>query len=150
MSLCNNSDTYLGVHRSYAIQSENPYEDPILKDIIQNGFINNGAAMQGFVNISPPYPSQALTPASDLMRLCGLLKESFRGSKGALLVALPRDLVDLDLDFKKGVDHSTLYHKDGYIYTFKPEYIIGYIQAKDGVCKFYSKEDLEKHYANQK
>ena len=149
MSLCDNSNTFLGIHRSYAIQNDDPYEDPILKDIMQNGFINNGAAMQGIVNNNPPYPSQTLTPASDLMRLCGLLKHSYRGSRGALLVALPRDVVDLELDFRRGVDHSSLYHKDGYIYTFKPEYIVGYFQATDGVLKYYSKEELEKHYAKE-
>ena len=149
IELTKDKSTYLGVHRSDSIK-ENPLEDPILEEIIQKGLINNGAAMQGVVNESPPYPSQTLSPGNDIMMLCGALKSSYRGSMGAVLVALPRDIVNCELDFQRGVDSHSIYHKDGYIYSFKPEYTVGFISSKDDTCKYYSKEELLDYYQKKR
>ena len=149
-NLTRDPNIYLGIHRSYAIQGKNPLEDDILHSIVTEGLINNGAAMQGVVNNSPPAPSATLSPASDIMRLCGFLKSSYRGSSGALLLALPKDVVDRELEFSRDADRSSFYKKEGMIYTFPPEYIVGFLKEDNGSCRLYSREELIRDYEIKK
>lgn len=138
-------NTVIGMHRSYAVQSD-PFEDDTLHEIMRDGLINNGAAMQGMVSLSPPYPAQTISSATDMMNACFLLKTSFRGSKGAVLLRFPKDVVTFSMDFQREADPFAIYEKRGNIYYIKPEFIVGYIDTRDGKCQYHTREELLVQY----
>ena len=135
----------LGIHRSDSIIRDDIYTDTILHSILTEGLKNNGAAMQGLISTSPPDPCQAVRPASDMINACWMLKSSYRGSRGSLLVQLPKDAIDIDWSFNRGVDPLSIYEKKDNAYFIHPKYIIGYVET-DGKCVFHTKEDLLENY----
>lgn len=144
-SFMRNPSIRLGMHRSGEITNPNLYEDNTLNHIMREGLINNGAAMQGLVT-SRVHPSQTVSNASDPIMAISTLKSSYRGSTGAILVGLPKDLVDVNMDFIDNTGDSILYNIDeqGMRYI-KPEYILGYLSCRDENFHFYSREDILNH-----
>lgn len=144
--LIRKEDTRLGMHRSDSIQDADIYSDPILHDILVNGLINNGMAMQGMVS-STVSPSQTVSSANDPILAIGTLKSSYKNSKGALLLEFPKKYIDNQFEINREIDPSLIYSRDARGITFiRPEYLIGFIRStKDGL-EYYSKDDLLRNY----
>ena len=142
--LLSNPSTRLCIHRSDSIIRE-PLEDNILQSIMTEGLINNGAGLQGLVT-DTVHLSQTVSSANDPISALSLLKSSFRGSTGCVLLALPKEYVDSQLEIRPPENQSKIYYKNEYgVSVIKPEFIIGYISTKNGQVKYYSREEILSH-----
>ena len=140
-ALTKDSSIRLGMHRSDSIIGEDYLSSSTLHSIMEEGLINNGAAMQGL--ISPRVePNQSLRNTDDMITAFSVIKNSFRGSQGAILVGLPRELINSQFEVINQEDEK-IYDVDTYgIKHIKPEFIIGYISTYNGEVKFYSREEI--------
>lgn len=140
--LISTKEAFLGMHRSDSILGKPVLEDKILYAIMREGLIDNGAAMQGAFS-SYVSPSQTVSPANDPILAIDLLKTSFRGSSGAVLVLLPRKYINGQFDLLRNVDPKCVFQYDekGICYI-KPEFIVGYIHQDSNGFQFYSREEI--------
>lgn len=143
-NLTQREDIVLGMHRSDSIKGDDPLEDPVLQAIMKEGLMNNGTAMQGLVT-ERVEPSQTISKTNDMITAFIVLKHSFRGSTGAVLVGLPSHLVNSQLEVVNQEDDK-MYDVDIYgIKHIKPEFNIGYISTHKGAVKYYSRPEILSH-----
>lgn len=113
-----------------------------LLDIMKNGLINNGHAMQGGFVKGAPSLSLTATPLDSFTGMINLLA-SYKNNNVIIVLQFPRLLVDKDLRFTTEGVANTIYNKDGNIHVIKPEYILGVIvKSKEGLDQFYSREQI--------
>ena len=138
-----NDDTkVLAIHRTGLSLDEST-------DIFEHGLINNGAALQGVFQEGPPSLSKTVLPISNPLDLDMALKRnytspsSFTSSKGAVIVELPKSVVD---DFGEIIPGKEMevYDLINGVYHIKPKYISGYVSMEDNIRKFYPKSEITK------
>ncbi len=134
----------LGVHRSDAIDGTNYKTDQVLKSILNEGIMNLGDASSGAFRIDPD-PGKAISPCTNMLDAVILTKSSYKGSTGAILVAIPREYMNNSGDLIIGKENDIYDHNEsGYSYI-KPEFILGFAPnpgGKDAVIDFVPKEEI--------
>lgn len=132
---------YIGVHRSSSFIQDDIEKDITLKSIFNDGLINNGGTPLG-INTDSSYPDIEKTVLStdNMLKLVIALKSSYKGSKGSILLKIPSDYVDEELNIKDNMGEYLYDIKDG-VYYIKPEFILGYVSCDENKnCKWYPKE----------
>lgn len=143
----NNPDYRFGVHHSYAIDGANYEQDRVLNSILKEGLMNLGDASSGAFYKDPPV-SKTVSFCPDMFHAVMQIKGSYKGSTGAVLVAIPSKYVDPDGSVKEGmVDEVYNHDKNGYS-TLKPEFILGFAKnlGKGSVVEYKSREELLEGY----
>lgn len=135
----------LGMHKSDSVICSNVYMDKELNDIMTSGLVNNGSNMQGLVTTGIKAPNKTIANADDIISALAIIKSTYKGSKGTILVKLPKDVVDNQFEIIPPQEENAkkIYNYDSYgIPYLKPELIIGYVALENEEYKFYSREDL--------
>lgn len=139
----NDPNYVFGVHHSYAINGEEYEDDIVLGSIMEDGLMNLGDASSGAF-YKDPSVSKTVSFCPDMLHAVMQLKGSYKGSTGAVLVAIPSEYVDEYGDIKDGMANKVYNHnQSGYSYL-KPEYILGFAQnlGRGSTIKFIPREDL--------
>lgn len=139
----------LGIHRTRACDSNEKksiYSSKMLHSILEEGLyitgdISSGVDHKGEV-ISP---NKNISPINSILEAVMYLKSSYKSSNGGIITAIPKEFVTNSYNIKPG-HQSDIYYKLENQWTLKPEYIVGYVSQENGVCDFYSKEEVLKNY----
>jgi hypothetical protein len=108
-----------------------------LVNIMEEGLINNGHAMQGVSNNGAPALSLTTTPVTSFSKLINVLG-SYKNNNVIVVLKFPKEIVDKSLNAKEGI-----YIKKNDLYYINPNYIEGtIIKQEKGLDKYYSKEEL--------
>ena len=153
LELCQMVEKYIkdpnyqfGIHRSWAINGAEYEKDTILKAIMQEGLSNLGDASSGIVYKDPPV-SKTISMCHDMFTATITMKGSYKGSTGAILVAVPSEYVDADGRVKEGMEDKVYDHNEVGSSYLKPEFILGFVKnTGEGKMEFKSREDLLKSY----
>lgn len=142
--IVNDENYFFGIHRSYGIDGSNFENDDVLHSILTNGLQNLGDASSNIVYNDPPV-SKTVSPCTNMLITVINLKSSYKGSTGAVLVAIPSDFVDKKTgDVKEGMENEVYNHNRIGNSSIKPEYIMGFIQnlGKGSVLKYESRDEI--------
>lgn len=144
-NLLQDKDYIMGVHRTNS-DSYTDYDGEIRSRLVETIFdegLKNFGDLSSGVNIKePPEPAKTVSPVTNIMDAIIFLKSSYKSSDASILVALPRDYVDNELEFKGNYQKKIYDIKDGN-YTIKPEYLVGVVYQKEGNCKVYTKDEVK-------
>ena len=149
--IVNNPDYVFGVHHSDAVDGENYRKDKVLQSIMENGLINMGDASSGRIYKNPPV-NKTVSMCPDMFQAIIQMKGSYKGSTGAVLVAIPSKYVKKSGEIMPGMEDEIYYTNEIGNSVLRPEFILGFVQnlGKGLTCKFESREDLLNGYEEQK
>lgn len=147
----NNPDYVFGVHHSNAVDGANYQNDEVLESIMENGLINMGDASSGRIYKNPPV-HKTVSMCPDMFQAVIQMKGSYKGSTGAVLVAIPSKYVKKSGEIIPGMEDEIYYTNKIGNSVLRPEFILGFVQnlGKGSTCKFESREDLLRGYEEQK
>lgn len=116
-------DYFIGIHRTGYSSA-----DEIIKDVFQNGLINNGDGMLGIVYEDPDKMieiEKTVSECTDLKFLVAQLKTAhgYKNSEGSFVVKIPKSY----LGRKEGEIKPIYFKENEYIKRLLPEYIYGYV-----------------------
>lgn len=139
----NDPDYQFGVHHSYAIRGANYEQDDVLNAILKGGLINLGDASSGAFRKDPPV-SKTVSFCPDMFHAVMQIKGSYKGSTGAVLVAIPSKYVDATGAVKEGMIDEVYNHNESGYSTLKPEFILGFAKnlGVGSVVEYKSREEL--------
>ena len=144
--LLNDQSICLGIHHISGmvnIDNSNPVQDKVLNSIFSKGLINNGGDVSlGVVEKNNIDPCKTISPITNILNAIILIKSTYKGSNGGVLVALPSNLVDKNLYLKEN-SNNKIYDNYDDINYIKPNFLIGYISQINGNCTFYSKNEFD-------
>ena len=139
----NDPNCWFGIHRSNAINGKNFENDAILKSIMKDGLMNHGDADSGSIRIDPAV-DKTVVRCDDMLHAVINLKSAYKGSTGAVLVAIPSKYLDKEGNVKLG-EGNHVYNHDKYgLSLIKPEFVLGFVQnlGEGSTLKFKSREEL--------
>ena len=116
-------DYIVGIHRT----GDTPVTENFLKDVFNNGLINNGHAMQGvkdeYINIE-----RTVSLFKNMIVFVGQLKaaKGYKGSDGSIIVKIPKSY----LGMSEGEIKPIFFENNGQI-RLLPEFIYGYVSVDD-------------------
>ena len=123
----NDPDYWIGVHRSGWIDGAAFEHDDILQSIMEDGLINLGDSSSGAIRKNSAV-SKTLSHCNNMLNTTIYLKSSYKGSTGAVLVAIPSKYLTDDGDIKPGFESAVYdYDKNG-MSRIKPEFMMGFVQ----------------------
>lgn len=139
----NNPDYQFGVHHSDAIDGANYEQDYTLNSILKKGLNNLGDASSGAFRKDPPV-SKTVSFCSDMFHAVMQIKGSYKGSTGAVLVAIPSEYVDSTGEIKDGMIDKVYDHNDSGYSILKPEFILGFAKnlGVGSVVEYKSRDEL--------
>ena len=145
----NNPDYRLGIHRSGLIDGKNYASDDILHSSITKGIQNLGDQSSGAIRKDPSVGKTAFI-CPNMLDAVITLKSPYKGSTGAVLVAIPSELIDEEGKVKPGMNERVYNHDQYGNSLLKPEFVLGFAQnlGKGTTIKYISKEELLKNYPN--
>lgn len=138
------SDVRLGIHRSPLLSF--PDYSETLQDVFKIGLYNNGDVSSGMYNARPE-PDKTISFFDNMLNFMIMLKSSYKGSTGSLLVGIPKELFNDDGTMKKARFYD-IYDIVNNIPTIKKEYILGYLCATNGKFALHTKEEVLKNEKN--
>jgi hypothetical protein len=143
----NNPDYQFGVHHSYMVKGANYEQDSALNSILKEGLTNWGDASSGAFYKDPPV-SKTVSFCPNMFHAVMQIKGSYKGSTGAVLVAIPSKYVDFNGKIKEGMVNEVYNHNENGYSTLKPEFILGFAKnlGKGSVVEYKSREELLKGY----
>lgn len=147
--LINKEDIQVGIHRTGGygmIDPDDIYDSSLLYDIFDKGLYITGDIGSGVDHkgqIIPP--NKNISPLNNILDGVMYAKNSYKHSTGGVITAIPSEYVTASYDLKKGAEQE-IYTKVDNQWTLKPEYLVGFIAQDEGVCTFYSKEDILTNY----
>lgn len=146
-----NPDYVFGVHHSDAVDGANYQNDDVLESIMKDGLINMGDASSGRIYKNPPV-HKTVSMCLDMFQAVMQMKGSYKGSTGAVLVAIPSRYMKKSGEIIPGMEDEVYYTNKIGNSVLKPEFILGFVQnlGIGSTCKFESREDLLKGYEAQK
>jgi len=113
------NDYIIGIHRTgYTSINEN-----ILKDIFENGLINNGHAMVG-APVGQCDIEKTVSLFNDFAVLCGQLKSShgYKCSEGCVIVRIPKECL-----YESDKEPMPMYYESEGVIRLLPQFIYGYV-----------------------
>ena len=143
---------FFGTHRSYAIDGSNFENDEVLHKILTDGLQNLGDASSGAIYEDPPV-SKTVSPCTGMLNTVINLKSSYKGSTGAVLVAIPSEFVDKETgEVKEGMENEVYNHNSLGNSFLKPEFIMGFVQnlGKGSTLRYESREEILEKYNQNK
>ena len=143
----NDPNYQFGIHHSWAINGRNYETDGVLREILEEGLMNMGDSSSGRVYTDPPVSKTVNMCPSEFLAIAQM-KSSYKGSTGALLVAIPSEYVERDGSVKPGMEDKVYDHNSANTSFIKPEFILGFVQnlGKGTKLEYKSREDLLKGY----
>lgn len=136
--LINNPEISVGIHRT-SIDGD-VFNSKILSSICEKGLINSADLSYGAFT-DKPEPNKTISFVERMLNLVIMLKSSYKGSEGCVLVAIPSAYFTKDGDMKK--EHfEDIYNVGDIAPTIKPEYIKGYIGPFEGEYKLFAREEI--------
>lgn len=137
----------LGIHRTGdgIINPDDIYSSSVLNNILQEGINITGDMSSSAFSKNVIPPNKNISPINDMLHAVIFLKNPYKNSTGGILVELPVEAVDKDLYLKEGGD-DIIYKKGIINDSLKPEYILGFVSQKDGICKYSTREEILKNY----
>lgn len=136
-----------GVHRSNAIDGAEYETDEILQSIMENGLMNLGDASSGAFRKDPSL-EKTVSFCDNMLNAIINIKGSYKGSTGAILVAVPSEYLTQSHRAVPGHENTIYNHNNaGYSYL-KPEFILGFVQnlGQNSTLKFTSRQELLSNY----
>lgn len=144
-SLINDERIVLGVHRTYDnsiyVDDEQTLNCGFVNNIFQEGLKNYGDLSSGIPSYDVPEPNKTITPITNILDAVICLKSSYKNSNASILIALPNEYVDNDLEII-GNHANKIYYINDNTYTIRPDYLLGLIYQKEGICTYYSKDKV--------
>lgn len=137
-------DLRLGIHRSPLLSF--PEYSETLQDVFKIGLYNNGDVSSGMYN-SKPEPDKTISFFDNMLNFMIMLKSSYKGSTGSLLVGIPKEFFNDDGTMKTDKFYD-IYDIVNNIPTIKKEYIIGYLCATNGKFDLHTKEEVLRNEKN--
>lgn len=139
----NNPDYQFGVHHSDAIDGANYEDDGVLHSILEQGLLNLGDASSGAFRKDPSV-SKTVSFCPDMFHAVMQIKGSYKGSTGAVLVAIPSEYVDSAGEIKEGMVDKVYNHNDSGYSLLKPEFILGFAKnlGVGSVVEYKTREEL--------
>ncbi len=151
-NLINSEDIEVGIHRTGGyemIDPDNIYTSRTLYDIFSNGLYITGHISSG-VDHNGKIVSldKNISPLNNILDGVVLSKSSYKNSTGGVIIAIPKAYVTPTYELKAGHESDVYTTVDNQL-TLKPKYLVGFIAQKDGVCKFYTKDDILNNYKDK-
>ena len=140
-----------GVHRSDTIDGQRYTEDETLQSIMTEGLRNFGDASSGSFRKNPAV-SKAVAFCPDMLHAVIQMKGRYKGSTGAVLVAIPDKYVDSDGEVRKGMENEVYCHDKRGFSILKPEFVLGFAQnlGKGSVMEYKTRQELIDGYNKPK
>ena len=148
-ALISKEDVQVGIHRTGGygmIDPNDVFASSELYDIFNKGLYITGDIGSGVNHkgqIIPP--NKNISPLNNILEAVMFAKSSYKYSTGGVITAIPSEYVTASYSLKKGAEEE-IYTKVDNQWTLKPEYLVGFIAQDQGVCTFYSKEDILTNY----
>lgn len=143
--LIDNPDINVGIHRTGGygmINFDAVYSSKQLYNIFQNGLYITGDLSSGVDHKGEAVPpNKNISPINNILEAIILGKSSYKSSTGGIITAIPSEYVTNTYTIKKGHE-SDIYTKVDNQWALKPEYLVGFLAQRDGICKFYTKEEI--------
>ena len=138
-------NTWFGVHRSDSINGREFENDAILQKIMAEGLKNAGDASSGSIRRNPSV-SKTVSHCEDMFHTAMNLKGSYKGSTGAILVAIPSEYLDEDGDVLPGMEEKVYNTDKNGVSVIKPEYLMGFMQSlgEGTTMKFKTRDEILK------
>ena len=144
----NNPEYWIGVHRSWMVDGSKFEHDTSLQNIMKEGLINFGDSSSGSIRKDPKL-NKTLDHCDNMMHTTIYLKNSYKGSTGAILVAIPRKYLEKGYDWadckiKPGAEDYIYNHNSTGNSVIKPEYIMGFVQnlGKGSTLQFKTRNEI--------
>lgn len=147
--LVNKEGVQVGIHRTGGygmIDPNDVYKSSDLYNIFDKGLyitgdIGSGVDHKG--DVIPP--NKNITPLNNILEVIMFAKSQYKYSTGGVITVIPSEYVTASYSLKANAEQE-IYTKVDNQWTLKPEYLVGFIAQDNGVCTFYSKEDILKNY----
>lgn len=149
--IINDPTQVIGIHRTYDM-SKGFYNNSILKNIVENGLINNGHTLSSGSYTQIPSPRLTVSFENNLLTSIILLKTSYSAFKPtnlAIIFSFPAEYITLDGEIIPGHEDDIYLMGDGLV-RIKPEYIAGvaYINEKEDRIEYMPIDELKKELGN--
>ena len=150
-SFVNDPNIWFGIHRSYNIDGAEFENDKTLQDIMKNGLKNNGDASDATFYKDPDV-GKAVTRCRNMLNTIIQTKSPYKGSTGAVLVAIPMKYMKDDQERNPNDEGTIKPGCESLIYDYdvngksviKPEFLMGFIQnlGKGHTMEFKTRDEI--------
>lgn len=107
-------DWQFGIHRSDAVDGQNYTKDVVLRSIMTEGLRNAGDASSGAIYRDPSV-NKTVSFCPDMLHAVIQMKGQYKGSTGAVLVAIPSKYVNSEGEIREGMSGKVYdYNEAGY------------------------------------
>ena len=132
-----------GVHRSDAIDGANYKTDAVLGKVMENGLEVLGDDSSGSIR-NDEDPNKAVSFCNNILNAIIFTKSSYKGSTGAVLVAIPSKYVDKEGEILPGQIDNVYNFDDNGNAHIKPEYMLGFAPnlGEGTTVDFVSREEI--------
>ena len=119
------------------------YAKQALQKIMAEGLKNAGDASSGSIRRNPSV-SKTVSHCEDMFHTAMNLKGSYKGSTGAILVAIPSEYLDEDGDVLPGMEEKVYNTDKNGVSVIKPEYLMGFMQSlgEGTTMKFKTRDEI--------
>lgn len=142
--MINDPSISLGIHRTKIVGYPNVIESSTLNSIFNDGLINTGHLSSGAIIEGENNPSNVISGLTSILLADIFLKTCYKESNGGILVAFPNNLVSKDMSLVDDHSSKVIYQQQNDNLYIKPEYLLGFVEQQNGVCKYYPKETFQK------
>ena len=146
-SLINDENLEIGIHRTGGYGMIDPdciESSEVLYSIFKDGLFITGDLFSGVDHRGEVIqPNKNISPLLNIIEFVIFAKTSYKYSTGGVVTAIPKEYVTSSYEVKDGCEKKLFINVDGQ-WTLKPEFLIGFITQKKGICNFYTKEEVLK------